>query len=70
MTHEHEKTKLEMTYFITGDFFKNPLIFKEIPYDLESQGISIHKSPRGFLFTNPLERAILDLKKISMEIVI
>ena len=38
-SHEHEKTKLEMTYLITGDFFKNP------PYDLESQGISIHKSP-------------------------
>ena len=24
-SHEHEKTKLEMTYLITGDFFKNPL---------------------------------------------
>ena len=23
-SHEHEKTKLEMTYLITGDFFKNP----------------------------------------------
>ena len=32
------------------------------------QGISFHKSPRGFLFTNPLEIAVLSVtKKIYTE---
>ena len=39
----------------------------EIPYKLSSQGITVHKSPRGYTFTNPLKMAIYD-KKICPEI--
>ena len=44
----------------SGGFVKrNPPVF---------QGISVHKSPRGFRYTNPQKIGVLTQKKISHEI--
>ena len=50
---------------LQGDFaYRRVAITRYIVY---FQGIHIHKFPRGYTFTNPLEIAIFDLKKNKPE---